>query len=791
MSQRQPFERPDTQIKSRWYLPTDWPLSVKFLVGLVLVVSLASGITNYANSRTLQTQLQAEIGAEFATLANAEMNHIADILAEQLSILNSISHINQVRIGATTANTLYSDDEETVAAEMAELEANWLLSIDSSEVVQQITNPTYNLLTSQLTEYVETFPNHIQLIMTDQYGGVIAATVRPDHYDQSNEEWWQVAYNEGRGAFYVGQPVEDRGLGYTLVAMAAPIYARSGEVAGVIRSSFRMTPIYRAVDRMQLGDTGQLILIDGTGTILADPYLENRGASVPSDWTTDQLLSGARRWAETEEIDETPVLIGFAPFADIISFDAESEAVRPLGWVAIIRQTQEEAYAPVSSSAQTGIVTAAIFALVSSVLGFFLIRQTIIPPILELATAAQRMTAGELGVRSPVHWQDEIGSLAITFNAMAEQLQMSIEQLEHRVTDRTEDLQKRTAQLEAVSEVAREAAAIRDIDQLLAHTTRLVSDRFGFYHCGIFLIDETGEYAVLRAASSKGGQRMLERGHQLRVGEVGFVGYAAGTGEPYIGLDVGADAVFFDNPDLPFTRSEAALPLRIQERVIGVLDVQSTEENAFAQEYVAILQTLADQIALAIENTRLVMETQGALDRLSRYRASETLDAWHRALRRRQTRVSYYYDKTSVRAIKASGAIPLLDEKEPPQETTVRTLPDGHQILVAPIRIYEETIGYLSFEAQRPWTSDEIVMAESAVQQLGLALETARLLEDTRQRAARESLTDEVTTRMRESLDLESVVITAAQEIRQALGLDDLIINLTPTPDGDGAAERE
>jgi GAF domain-containing protein/CheY-like chemotaxis protein len=176
-----------------------------------------------------------------------------------------------------------------------------------------------------------------------------------------------------------------------------------------------------------------------------------------------------------------------------------------------------------------------------------------------------------------------------------------------------EETERRATQLAAAAEVARDATAILDVDQLLNETVHLISEQFGFYHAGVFLMDERGEYAVLRAVSSEGGRRMLERGHRLKVGEVGIVGYVASTGESRIALDVGEDAVHFVNPDLPDTRSEIALPLISRGRIIGVLDVQSTEPTAFTEEDEAVLRTMADQLATAIENARLFSETEQAL----------------------------------------------------------------------------------------------------------------------------------------------------------------------------------
>ncbi|MBN1179035.1 MAG: GAF domain-containing protein [Anaerolineae bacterium] len=774
-----------TQTRARWYRPGDWPLSVKFFIGLVLVVSLAAGITNYASGRVLQTQLREGIGTELATLASSEMNYLADILSEQLSILSSIARIHYIQSRVEIANAGYQGDAEAIVVQLAETNAQWLSSTDDSDMVQVVIDPRLNFATFQLQEYVETFPNHVNLLLTDQYGGVVAATHRPFNYYQGEEAWWQAAYNNGAGSFYIGQPQEDRGLGYTLVTMAAPVLSPDNEVIGVVRTSFRMLPIYRAVDRVQLGETGHLILVDQEGTIVADPYLERRGEKVPFSWRTEDLLRGETHWDDLVDSDGTPVLIGHAPITAISRLGAEADTVRAMGWVAIIQQDETEAYAPVARTVRSGILSAAAFALVSAIVGYVVVRRTIIPPITELAETARRMSVGDLLVRAPIHWHDEIGLLSETFNSMAEQLQLSITQLEQRVIERTRDLQQRTTQLEAVSQVAREAAAIRDIDQLLGHITRLISDRFGFYHCGIFLLDDTGEYAVLQAASSEGGQRMLARGHRLRVGKVGFVGYAAGAGETHVAVDVGIDAVYFDNPDLPLTRSEVALPLLVRGRVIGVLDVQSTEEAAFSEDYIAILETLADQVALAIENARLVSETQRALENVSRYRAEETAEGWRRVLSRRAAGVTFYYDKTAVRPIAAGGVIPLLDEHIPTQ-TMLITQPGDVYVLSTPVHVYGQPIGALSFEAKHPWTADEVALIESAVQQLGLALETARLLDETRQRATREQLVGDVSTRMRQSLDLETVLVTAASEMRRALGLEDLVVRLaSPESDDD------
>jgi GAF domain-containing protein/HAMP domain-containing protein len=224
-------------------------------------------------------------------------------------------------------------------------------------------------------------------------------------------------------------------------------------------------------------------------------------------------------------------------------------------------------------------------------------------PLGALTTFTERIARGQWEHRVPVQRQDEIGRLSRSFNRMAEEISTLYRSLEDRV-------QERTRQIRTASEVARDAVSITDIEQLLDETVHLISARFGYYHAGVFLLDETGENAVLRAASSEGGKKMLAHGHSLPVGKMGIVGYVMGTGNPRIALDVGEDAYHFSNPDLPETRSELSIPLRSGADVIGALDVQSELPNAFDEDDVLVLQTLGDQLAVAIENAHLIRTQQ-------------------------------------------------------------------------------------------------------------------------------------------------------------------------------------
>ncbi len=233
------------------------------------------------------------------------------------------------------------------------------------------------------------------------------------------------------------------------------------------------------------------------------------------------------------------------------------------------------------------------------------------------------------------------------------------------------------------ADVAREAASIRDVATLLDHTVMLISDRFGFYHAGIFLINETREFAVLAAASSEGGRRMLARGHQLKLGKVGIVGHVAASGEPRIALDVGKDAVYFNNPDLPQTHSEMALPMKAHGVVTGVLDVQSVEPSAFSEEDIDILQVLADQIALAMENTRLIQAREESILDLEQLYKQQIGHAWQGYLQ--QTSLTYYYDPLGVKRISSdrlsqSKGEDKFAEQEAERQMTAPILLHGYRI---------------------------------------------------------------------------------------------------------------
>ena len=363
--------------------------------------------------------------------------------------------------------------------------------------------------------------------------------------------------------------------------------------------------------------------------------------------------------------------------------------------------------------------------------------------------------------------------LAKAFNSMTSQLNEQIGTLEHRVASRTRELERRARYLEATARIARETTLVLETQQLLDQLVNLISEYFGFYHTGIFLLDESREWAELRSASSEGGQRMLARNHRLAVGEVGIVGYVTGRGEPRVALDVDQDAIYFDNPDMPDTRSEIALPLRVRGEVIGALDVQSTEPRAFSEEDIEVLQTLADQVAIAISNAQLVQQVQASLEAERRAYGEVSRDAWERTLGA-QTSFGFRADQ--------HGVAPTGDRQESESDLDLAEVR-------LPIEIRGQAIGTIKARKATPndeWTREEMMVIETLTEQLEQALESARLYRDTQATAERERLVGEVTARIRGRLEMEAMLKTAAQEIREALDLPELIVRLTPGEASDG-----
>ena len=346
---------------------------------------------------------------------------------------------------------------------------------------------------------------------------------------------------------------------------------------------------------------------------------------------------------------------------------------------------------------------------------------------------------------------------------MVDAMRESQVELESRVAERTKELTRKTNQLNASTFVAHQTAEIQELDKLLSSTVNLIAKQFELYHAGIYIINERGDYVILQAASSEGGKKMLEKGHRLRVGTQGIIGLVAAEKKPRIALDVHDDAAFLKNPELPETRSELSLPLIVRNRVIGVLDLQSSEEQAFQYDDIEIFQTLTDQIAVAIENSRLLTESQLVISQLELTSGAEIRQNWQ--VESTSRKPVYHYSATGLRPIMKSAP------------------PKGKNVLEIPLVLRGQKIGNISLQRKdefQGWSAQEETVATEVATQTALALENIRLVEHTRQRADQEQAIAGIANRIRETLDLDMVLRTSAREIQSALNLQEAEVRLMP-----------
>jgi GAF domain-containing protein len=365
--------------------------------------------------------------------------------------------------------------------------------------------------------------------------------------------------------------------------------------------------------------------------------------------------------------------------------------------------------------------------------------------------------------------------------ALGEQLEQYASQLEESQSQLT----RRAGYLEAAAQVAAVAVATRDLQQLLEQTANLISQRFGFYHTGIFLVDDRQEWAVLRATSSVEGRQMIARGYRLPLGQGSLVGYVAARGISQTVFDVKLDPGYADNPDLPETRSVAALPLRGRVMIAGVLEVHSTQPAVFNEEDVAVLQTLADQIAMAISNAQYYQESEENLAALQRAFGQISRDAWLRLLGE-QPYLGFRRDRLGVAPLEkaeqgehhTASHTPVIPASATQAAGTCKASTDldtGKQdetVLVLPVKVRDQVVGMINARKPREagqWTVEETSLLETLTGQLEVALEDARLYRESQRHAYFERLTRQITERVHARPQVQIVIQTAVTELVETL----------------------
>lgn len=670
--------------------------------------------------------------------------------------------------------------------------------------------------------------------VTRYYPNIELGKLVPKDFTVTQRPWYLTSLEKNAGQETpkpILSPVYLDATGLGLVTtVAVPVYATNGSenrLVGVIGLDLTLNTISKNIERARFLETSFSFLLDDQGQALIFPEQGYRNVLgfVPTSESQDTLpklvsenvqKSSPEFAAVVEQMTrgntgfeaiQTPngeYFIAYAPLGDTGLTLGSVVAAQD------ILKNVESLQADLSQTAQNVLLTrlVPIGILVSIILIamalFFTNRM--VNPIQKLAEISPKLVAQNIGteqaefgpsagvydaqsdlLKSDIEFQkvanrtDEIGQLARTLTRMANQVRQGFSELERRVEERTAELERRSLQLQTAAEVARDITQEKNLETLLHNAVNLIAERFGLYSVNIFLVDELEEYAFLRAASGEAGELLMAQNYRLRVGQQGMVGFVTRYGQLRLAGNVHQDATYTAASLLPNTQSEVTLPLRSSSKVIGALDVQSTRQNAFSPDDLTILQTLADQIAIAIENLRLVERLQETLEEASLLYQRQAQETWSRlALQSGST--AYEYDRLNVKPVgspkKPSQALP---EATPLHEMSG----ESRNTLVVPLTLRGQVIGFIEVESDDPqhqWADDEIAIIEATANQTALTVENARLLTESQQRAAQEQIASEVTARMRASLNMDTVLQTAIREISQKLGLAQVEVHLGDTP---------
>ncbi|MCC7118005.1 MAG: GAF domain-containing protein [Anaerolineales bacterium] len=625
----------------------------------------------------------------------------------------------------------------------------------------------------------------ISYALLDKNGKKVLETyTETESEDESGQPYFLIPLNTNLP--YVSDVIFDE-KGKGKIYFSSPIKTPSGATVGVLRVEYHAAILQWLANRIELKDPSISISL-----IEKSSYLRLADTNSRKDLYTSALApelsneASAQLKAGIDNLQTTPFFNAYST-----SLQAESvntgASLSSQPWIALVSEpVSKDALAIQKQTRNTVLISLAVSLLAIAIA--FGASQIIAAPLISLTKVAQKISAGDTNVRSEINTEDEVGDLGKAFNQMADEVSHTLNNLELRVSERTTDLEIarqqseiRATELQAIGEISRLISSEQKFESLLPLITRLVSEKFDYYHTGIFLLDETSQFALLQAASSEGGKRMLARKHTLKVTAAeGIVGYVAQTGNPRIALDVGLDAVYFNNPDLPGTRSEMALPLIVRGKILGVLDVQSNKPGVFTEGDAQTLGILADQIAIAIENARLFEENQRTLNEYQALYRQNVKAGW----------AAYSLEEDTLGYRQSlSGGMRLTQPVETSEiRETLRggnilvTQPGKHNedsYMVIPVKLRGQVIGTLRVQApekNRAWSKDEVNLAEAVSDRLSLALENARLIHESQKQVIKEQTISEVTSKIGASIDLKNVLQTAVEELGRAMPGSEVLI---------------
>jgi signal transduction histidine kinase/HAMP domain-containing protein len=685
-------------------------IRTKLISMFVVVAVLSMAMVAFLADQSLRNSLSADIVESQISLASSQGFQVGQAIIGQFDKLKGLATVKTLQVGAETASLEETRPVDTV--EIEQLNLNWRETVAARDMANPLVlQLLYNPLSTELKNFQKTFPENVEVLLTDQKGFSIAATNLPSNYYQADTLWWRTAHTTGR---YIGQPTFNPTTNSIALDIAVPVFSyRNGDFVGVLRATVAFDVLTDLLAEGFRGQTGYSLIYQPTDQEIRLQSLENGNYEIIQDFASTDLQKFASSSSQSMEffLEGVPVLASSAPVKSYSSavLREGTTALDDLDWKVIVLQNKSEALQSINTQTRNNLILTLLVSIVVIIIAYLLAR-FITNPIIQLNTVALKVASGDLSAEAKIHTTDEVGTLAATFNNMTLQLRNLIGSLEQRVQDRTHDL-------ELASEVGRTITEnVANAGEMLTAAAEMIRSRFGLYYTQVYLTNEAGQHLILRAGTGGVGEELLKRGHRLPIDSNSLNGQAVLEKKPIIVADTQQSPNFRPNPLLPQTRSEMAVPLIVGNQVIGVLDMQSDRPGALSESNLPAFQALAGQLAIAIQNAALFAEAQQAraevelqIRRFTEESWQDFLDAIHQ-----EHRIGYAFDESKVIRLKSE---------------VLSTLSDADSLHL-PLTVAGTKIGavHLPAEAKQTLSASELEFVQAAGAQLAQHVENLRLL---------------------------------------------------------------
>lgn len=726
-----------------------WPIWVKLLFGFVIAVFIPAVLI-----------VSFLLGAVAEATARNALEYLEDASQRQRQVIGAVIQQAQSSMNGFVGSLTQADAEQILPAEVGSEEIQLAFARRLQDSVLNVggTNiQSVELIDARGVNVLQAYPGRSQSLVggesrvtSQAYSAGIKTSLRNERQDT-------IVFPDRNGDHPVIQIVN-------LIQFESETGARRPVMGYLVATLDAQSAIF---DYLSVEEATRVYLVTNTGLVITSEGLMQGNTTPFTQHVGVQRALDGREGTENFSQDGVDYFRYYGPVSNTrMAFIAEASPTYLVGEI-------------------SGGLVARSFALIVGLLFLIgvlvaLANQLITPPLGRIISAIQAMSRGNFDVPLPdAQRQDEIGALAASFADVREWVQTIIADLETRIAARVRDI-------EATQDISHYAATERDLQRLMDQVVNLIVERFSnIYHAQIFLIDKEGQYAVLRASTGEPGRKLLQRGHRLAVGSVSVIGQTTDQGEVVVARDTASSTVHKRNEFLPDTLAELAIPLRVGNRVIGALDVQSKQVDAFSEDQVNVLQTMADQISIAIENARLYQESLLRLEEIERNRRASTLQAWreYALAQRAQT----FQSEAGMRPVGYTPADLRQTALEQGQivigtPTERRTIP-----IAVPIRLRDQILGAVEWEVpQDNFDQNKIQLAQELTNRLAVSLENARLFHESQRATERERVVNDIAARLTSQTDIDQILQTAVREVGQALRSPQVTIRLNPMNGSNG-----